>query len=53
MHRLWLTVAILVTCSSITQAENWPGWRGPRGDGTSAESNIPVKWDATTNHNIA
>src|SRR5690349_4493696 len=26
------------------QAENWPGWRGPRGDGTSAETKVPVVW---------
>lgn len=26
-------------------AENWPGWRGPRGDGTSSEKNVPMQWD--------
>ena len=31
------------------QAENWPGWRGPRGDGSSAEPNVPVNWSATSN----
>lgn len=30
-------------------AENWPGWRGPRGDGTSLEQNLPVHWSATSN----
>ena len=30
-------------------AENWPAWRGPRGDGTSLETNIPVEWSATRN----
>jgi len=34
------------------RGENWPGWRGPRGDGTSAESNVPVRWDATTGENL-
>lgn len=29
-------------------AENWPCWRGPRGDGTSLETNVPVQWDANT-----
>ena len=24
--------------------EDWPGWRGPRGDGTSLETGVPVKW---------
>jgi outer membrane protein assembly factor BamB len=28
------------------RAEHWPGWRGPRGDGTSHEEGIPVRWSA-------
>jgi outer membrane protein assembly factor BamB len=31
---------------SVAGAENWPGWRGPRGDGTSLEKNVPTQWDA-------
>jgi outer membrane protein assembly factor BamB len=34
---------------SVLQAQNWPGWRGPNGDGTSIETNLPVKWDSKTN----
>ena len=30
-------------------AEDWPTWRGPRSDGTSTETGIPVRWDATEN----
>ncbi|MCP5525699.1 MAG: PQQ-binding-like beta-propeller repeat protein [Verrucomicrobiales bacterium] len=30
-------------------AEPWPGWRGPRGDGTSRETAVPVHWTATSN----
>jgi outer membrane protein assembly factor BamB len=33
----------------VAQSEDWPGWRGPRGDGTSNESNIPVHWSKTDN----
>ncbi len=44
-----LCVAILLTLSHFAVAENWPCWRGPRGDGTSLEKNVPVRWDATTN----
>ncbi len=29
------------------RAENWPAWRGPRGDGTSLETNVPIHWGAT------
>jgi hypothetical protein len=31
------------------QAENWPVWRGPRGDGTSLEKKVPTRWSATDN----
>lgn len=34
-------------------AENWPCWRGPRGDGTSAESNVPTTWNGITGENVA
>lgn len=27
--------------------QDWPGWRGPKGDGTSTEERFPVKWTAT------
>jgi outer membrane protein assembly factor BamB len=30
-------------------AEDWSGWRGPRGDGTSLASGIPLTWDASEN----
>jgi outer membrane protein assembly factor BamB len=30
-------------------AENWPQFRGPRGDGTSAESAPPTTWSETNN----
>jgi outer membrane protein assembly factor BamB len=51
-----LATALLVCAFSIlnsfAQAENWPCWRGPRGDGTSTEANVPTKWDGTTGENI-
>lgn len=28
-------------------AENWPGWRGPNGDGSSSETSVPVHWSET------
>ena len=29
--------------------EDWPCWRGPRGDGTSRETNLPTEWSDTEN----
>lgn len=31
------------------QAENWTQFRGPQGDGTSTEKNVPTHWSATEN----
>jgi len=48
VHRLVVTV--LVAIAALTsRAENWPCWRGPRGDGTSLETHIPRNWSATAN----
>jgi outer membrane protein assembly factor BamB len=30
-------------------AEDWPGWRGPRGDGSSLETDVPLNWSKTSN----
>lgn len=43
------TIALFVISASLVNAENWPGWRGPRGDGTSFEKNLPTIWSATNN----
>jgi outer membrane protein assembly factor BamB len=42
-------VSVIINFITVTQAQNWPGWRGPNGDGTSTEINLPVKWDSVTN----
>ncbi|NLS97229.1 MAG: PQQ-binding-like beta-propeller repeat protein [Planctomycetaceae bacterium] len=34
-------------------AENWPGWRGPRGDGSSLDTSIPLEWDGSSGKNVA
>lgn len=39
----------LFPAASCVLAENWPCWRGPRGDGTSLETKVPVKWSAAEN----
>ncbi|MDE0866343.1 MAG: PQQ-binding-like beta-propeller repeat protein [Rubripirellula sp.] len=33
-------------------AEDWPGWRGLRGDGTSVDSNVPTEWNGKTGKNV-
>lgn len=46
----WIAVAIIgLSAPTVLRAEQWPGWRGPRGDGASDEIGIPVHWSATEN----
>lgn len=49
MSRFLLSAALLLIPLLRASAEEWPGWRGPRGDGTSTETGIPVRWSATEN----
>lgn len=39
---------VLISCT-ISNADNWPAWRGPNGDGVSTERNLPLTWSATQN----
>jgi outer membrane protein assembly factor BamB len=49
MRNCWI---LLVVISTFSHAEDWPGWRGPRGDGTSAEVHVPTAWDGSSGQNI-
>ena len=47
---------VLLLCVSVSpwfnppsHAEDWPQWRGPRGDGTSTEINVPTRWGPAEN----
>lgn len=43
-----LGIALLVSALPMA-AENWPTWRGPKLDGVSKETGLPVTWDKTKN----
>ena len=48
--RLAAACTLLVALTLATaRADNWPAWRGPTGQGFSAEKNLPTKWSATEN----
>ena len=44
-----VAVLMIVSCSALARADNWPGWRGPTGQGFCAEKNFPTTWSATEN----
>lgn len=50
-RRIFLVGILVLGMGSISflKAQNWPTWRGPNGDGTSVETNLPVQWDSTAN----
>lgn len=43
MHR-WITFLIVIGLTVPSTAEDWPRWRGPRGDGTWHGPKLPEKW---------
>lgn len=48
-----LLLWFLLATSPPARGENWPCWRGPRGDGTSLDPHAPTKWSGTTGENVA
>src|SRR4030042_404618 len=42
-----LLAGFLVHFATTAAAEPWPGWRGPRGDGTCLERDVPTNWDVS------
>src|SRR5438093_4258584 len=45
----FISCAVLAFLCELCWADNWPQWRGPRGDGTSEETGIPIRWSETEN----
>ncbi len=44
-----LAPLVLLLLNPFAHADNWPQWRGPKGDGISAEKSVPVTWSTTQN----
>ncbi len=42
----WLGFAITIGGSRVVSAQNWPQFRGPGGQGVSAETDLPTAWTA-------
>ena len=56
INRITVTFIIVAFCAitslsflNETLAANWPQWRGPGGQGISAEKNLPNEWSSTKN----
>lgn len=49
LRTFFTSLALSFVAAGSLWAEDWPGWRGPRLDGTSLEKNLPLKWTAKDN----
>jgi outer membrane protein assembly factor BamB len=49
MTRALSLTVITLALLSPARAEDWPGFRGPTGQGVSAETDLPLRWSATEN----
>lgn len=48
MHvRAIVAAFALLAFATAIAAEDWPGWRGPRSDGTVTDHGFPLTWNAT------
>lgn len=46
MTHFILCATICFAVPVLAAAADWPGWRGPGGQGLCSESDLPVEWDA-------
>lgn len=49
MQRLYSLPIVALLCGNLAIAENWPEFRGPRGDGHSTATNLPLEFSESQN----
>lgn len=47
--RAMIAAVSFVALAGLAKGDNWPQFRGPGGNGVSAEKSIPLRWDASEN----
>jgi outer membrane protein assembly factor BamB len=45
-------VLLVLFVPSLAHAGDWPGWRGPTGQGVSDEKDLPLTWNGKTGENV-
>jgi outer membrane protein assembly factor BamB len=43
---------VVFLAATLGLAADWPGWRGPTGQGTTAEKGLPLEWGGKTGKNV-
>lgn len=51
LQRTTISLVLLISglAGTVRAADNWPQFRGPTGQGISDATDVPVRWNATTN----
>jgi outer membrane protein assembly factor BamB len=49
MQRSAVHLLCLMLSAASARGDNWPAWRGPRGQGISSEQHLPLTWSQTLN----
>lgn len=49
VRRILTTLVLATLCSASAQADNWPNWRGPTGNGVAPNATPPTEWSTTRN----
>ncbi|MEI6715035.1 MAG: PQQ-binding-like beta-propeller repeat protein [Verrucomicrobiota bacterium] len=44
-----IAFTVLLTLCSVSQADNWPQWRGPAGTSVTQETDLPLVWSSESN----
>src|ERR1700683_3682957 len=47
-----IITALFLAVGDVSQAGNWPGWRGPGARGYTDEKALPLHWDGKTKENL-
>jgi outer membrane protein assembly factor BamB len=45
----WLVLLLIAAASALAEAEDWPQFRGPTGQGHATERGLPLEWSETRN----
>ncbi len=48
----WIILSLGLFTLRVAGAENWPQFRGPKGDGVTTDTKLPLSWNIKTGENI-
>jgi outer membrane protein assembly factor BamB len=52
MHRTLCYLLLTLLLPAGASAGDWPGWRGPTGQGVCPEKGLPLEWDGRSGKNV-